>query len=140
MRGEWRQAHDTLASLPCWGLLMDKEGVLGMLHLKLREQGLIVYLHAYSAFYHSLSHQHLMSLFELPEAKVGRLGFIIMVCHPLSGFHVCLVISLSFAAKLPGPLVCCLTTWPLHRAADSSASSYLHVWSHHNRCWLVVKM
>lgn len=71
LRGEWKQAYDTLASLPCWGLLGDKERVLGMLHLKLREQGLLVYLHAYGPFYHSLSHQHLMSLFELPDAKAG---------------------------------------------------------------------
>ena len=68
--GSGGRRTDTLASLPCWGLLADKEQVLGMLHQKLREQGLLVYLHAYSAFYHSLSHQHLMSLFELPEAKV----------------------------------------------------------------------
>ena len=70
MRGEWKQAYDTLAALPCWALLGEQEQVLAMLHQKLREQGLLVYLHAYSTFYHSMSHQHLMSLFELPAPKV----------------------------------------------------------------------
>ena len=71
MRGEWKQAYDTLASLPCWALLADTDKVLGMLRSKLQEQGLIVYLLAYGSFYHSLSHKHLTSLFELPSEKVS---------------------------------------------------------------------
>ena len=72
MRGEWKQAYATLASLPCWALLADKETVLAMLRSKLQEQGLIVYLLAYGSFYHSLSHEHLNNLFELPDEKVNR--------------------------------------------------------------------
>ena len=70
MRGEWKQAYDTLASLPCWALLADKDKVLSMLRSKLQEQGLTVYLLAYGSFYHSLSHKHLNSLFELSPDKV----------------------------------------------------------------------
>ena len=71
MRGEWKQAYDTLASLPCWALLADKDKVLSMLRSKLQEQGLTVYLLAYGSFYHSLSHKHLNSLFELSPDKAG---------------------------------------------------------------------
>ena len=71
LKGEWGKAYDYLAALPSWSLVSGKEGVLAMLKRQLQEEGLRTYLLAYGSFYHSLSHKHLSSMFDLPDKKVG---------------------------------------------------------------------
>ena len=70
LKGEWQRAYDHLASLPSWNLMAGKDKVLATLKTQLQEEGLRTYLLAYGAFYHSLSHEHLSSMFALPGKKV----------------------------------------------------------------------
>lgn len=70
MKGEWRKAYAALSSLGSWKLVPKREEVLDMLKAKLQEEGLRTYLFAYGAYYRSLSHTQLCSMFDLPEKKV----------------------------------------------------------------------
>ena len=70
MKGEWKKAYDALSSLTSWRLIPRHEQVLEMLKAKLQEEGLRTYLFAYGAYYKSLSHSQLATMFDLPEKKV----------------------------------------------------------------------
>lgn len=68
--GDWRRSYAYATALSCWGLLPQKDAVLGMLRAKLQEEGLRTYLLAYGRFYSSLSIAQLCDMFELPDRKV----------------------------------------------------------------------
>lgn len=77
MRGDWNAAYETLKTLSSWKLIPKCEAVLAMLKQKLQEEGLRTYLFAYGAYYKSLSHAQLATMFDLPEKKVLALKFLI---------------------------------------------------------------
>lgn len=70
MKGEWRKAYEVLSALSSWKLVPNGDQVLEMLKSKLQQEGLRTYLFAYGAYYKSLSHSQLATMFELPERKV----------------------------------------------------------------------
>ena len=70
MKGDWEAAFDTLKGLTSWRLVPKFDHVLEMLKEKLQQEGLRTYLFAYGAYYKSLSHSQLASMFQLPEKKV----------------------------------------------------------------------
>lgn len=74
MAGKWQKAYDNLACLSSWNLLPRKQEVLDMLKSKLQEEGLRTYLLAYGSYYHSLSHDQLAQMFDLPDKKVNPCG------------------------------------------------------------------
>lgn len=91
MKGDWEAAFDTLKGLTSWRLVPKFDHVLEMLKEKLQQEGLRTYLFAYGAYYKSLSHSQLASMFQLSEKKV--LQFLLqyiqqaqrVICHN----HIC---------------------------------------------------
>ena len=71
MKGDWEAAFGTLKLLTSWKLVPKFEQVLDMLKEKLQIEGLRTYLFAYGAYYKSLSHSQMASMFQLPEKKVA---------------------------------------------------------------------
>jgi hypothetical protein len=72
MAGKWQKAYEYLAGLGSWNLLPRRQEVLDMLKSKLQEEGLRTYLLAYGSHYHSLSHDQLAHMFDLPDKKVAH--------------------------------------------------------------------
>ena len=70
MRGDWKSAYDFVTALSCWNLMQNKDSVLEMLKVKMKEEALRTFLFSYSEQYISLSRSQLCDMFELPAEKV----------------------------------------------------------------------
>lgn len=81
MKGDWEAAFNTLKGLSSWRLVPKFDQVLQMMKEKLQQEGLRTYLFAYGAYYKSLSHSQLASMFQLPEKTVSSLfGYLPSPC------------------------------------------------------------
>ena len=75
MSGNWSGAYNSVAGLPSWSLLAQKDETLAMLKTKLQQASLRTFLISFGAFYHSLSLDQLCLLFQLSEKEVRACWF-----------------------------------------------------------------
>lgn len=87
LKGHWQSCADSLAALPVWGLLPQRERVLESLRTRIKEEGLRTYLFTCAAHYSSLSLEQLGDMFELPPSQVHSLVSKAIASEELRGSH-----------------------------------------------------
>ena len=85
-QGRWREAFEIISSLSSWRMIPDgqREPVLEMVNLKMREQGLRTFLFSFGGNYTTLSVASLAEMFELPPDVVHALVSKMMLVEYLS--------------------------------------------------------
>jgi translation initiation factor 3 subunit C len=73
--GEWKKARDLIVNLESWNLLPGDgpEKVKTLLHDRIKEEGVRIYLLTYGVHFESMSLSHICEMFEMEETAARRI-------------------------------------------------------------------
>ena len=83
--GNWSKASETIQCLTVWNLLPQKEEVLKMLTVKIKEEALKIYLTTYGPHYSSIAVEQLCSMFEVEEGTVSKIASRLIISEEIHG-------------------------------------------------------